>query len=160
MLELGFMSMEFIYFFFFGKMNFRSVINLLNRCLSTVYVLEVRRCESDTSSFVKADSKLKNWQQNLRDSFVYPARRSSCLASLVAQMVKRMPAIWETRLWSLSWENPPEKGMATYSSTLAWKIPWTEESGRQQPMGPQKIRHDWVTSLSPCLCPITKIKLW
>ena len=60
MFELGFVSMEFIYFFFFGKMNFRSVINLLNRCLSRVCVLEVRRYESDTSSFVKADSKFKN----------------------------------------------------------------------------------------------------
>ena len=47
-------------------------------------------------------------------------------ASLVAQMVKNLPAMWETCVWSLSWEDPLEKGMATHSSILAWRIPWTE----------------------------------
>ena len=51
-------------------------------------------------------------------------------ASLVAQMVKRLPAMWETQVQSLGWEGPLEKGMATHSSTLAWKIPWTEELWR------------------------------
>ena len=49
------------------------------------------------------------------------------MASLVAQTVKRLPAMWETRVQSLGWEDPLEKEMATHSSTLAWKIPWTEE---------------------------------
>ena len=53
-------------------------------------------------------------------------------ASLVAQTVKRLPGMWETWVWSLGWEDPLEKGMATQSSTLAWKIPWTEEPGRLQ----------------------------
>ena len=48
------------------------------------------------------------------------------LASLVAQMVKRLPAMWETQVQSLGWEDPLEKKVATHSSTLAWKIPWTE----------------------------------
>ena len=48
------------------------------------------------------------------------------LASLVAQTAKRLPAMWETRVRSLGWEDPLEKEMATHSSTLAWKIPWTE----------------------------------
>ena len=52
------------------------------------------------------------------------------LDSLVAQMVKRLRAMQETPVQSLGWEDPPEKEMATYSSTLAWKIPWTEEPGR------------------------------
>ena len=69
-------------------------------------------------------------------------------ASLVAQMVKCLPAVRETRVWSLGWEDPLEKEMATHSSTLAWKIPWTEEPDRLQSMGSQKVGHDWVTSLS------------
>ena len=69
-------------------------------------------------------------------------------ASLVAQRVKHLPAMRETRVQSLGWEDPLEKEMATHSSTLAWKIPWTEETGRLQSMGPQRVRHDWATSLS------------
>ena len=52
----------------------------------------------------------------------------------MTQMVKRLPAIWETRVESLGQEDPLEKKMATHSSTLAWKIPWTEELGRLQYM--------------------------
>ena len=52
------------------------------------------------------------------------------LTSLVAQMVKHLPTMWETRVRSLGWEDPLEKEMATHSSTLAWKIPWMEECGR------------------------------
>ena len=48
----------------------------------------------------------------------------------------------ETWVWSLGWEDPLEKGMATYSSILAWRIPWREEPGGLQPMGSQRIRHD------------------
>ena len=68
------------------------------------------------------------------------------IASLVAQMVKHMPAMQETWVQSLGWEDPLEKEMATHSSTLAWKIPWTEEPGRLQSMGLQTVRHNWVTS--------------
>ena len=49
--------------------------------------------------------------------------------SLVAQTVKNLPAMWETQVWYLGQEDPLEKGMATYSSILAWRIPWTEETG-------------------------------
>ena len=63
-------------------------------------------------------------------------------ASLVAQTVKRLPTMWETRVRSLGWEDPLEKEMATHSSILAWKIPWTEEPGRLQSMGLQRVRHD------------------
>ena len=56
-------------------------------------------------------------------------------ASLVAQMVKNLPAMQETWVPSLGWEDPLEKGMATHSSIFAWRIPWTEEPGRQQSMG-------------------------
>ena len=56
--------------------------------------------------------------------------------------VKHLPAMLETWVQSLGQEDPLEKEMATYSSTLAWKIPWTEEPGRLQSMGSQRVRHD------------------
>ena len=57
-------------------------------------------------------------------------------------MVKYLPGMWETRVQPLDWEDPLEKEMATHSSTLAWKIPWTEEPGRLQSMGLQRVGHD------------------
>ena len=68
--------------------------------------------------------------------------------SLVAQMVKCLPAVWVTQVQSLGQEDPLEKEMATHSSILAWKIPWMEEPGRLRSMGLQRFGHDWVTSLS------------
>ena len=67
---------------------------------------------------------------------------TSSLASLVAQRVKHLPAMQETCVQSLGQEDPLEKEMATHSSTLAWKIPWTEKPGRLQSMGLQRVRHD------------------
>ena len=64
------------------------------------------------------------------------------LGSLVAQMVKSLPAMWETRVRSLGREDPLEKEMATRSSILGWKILWTEEPGGLQSMGLQRVRHD------------------
>ena len=63
-------------------------------------------------------------------------------ASLVAQLVKNLPAVQETRVRSLGWEDPLEKEMANHSSILAWKISWTEEPGRLQSMGSQRVGHD------------------
>ena len=70
------------------------------------------------------------------------------LTSLVAQMVNCLPTMQETWVWSLGQEYPLEKEMATHSSTLAWKIPWTEEPGRLQFIGLQRVGHDWANSLS------------
>ena len=63
-------------------------------------------------------------------------------ASLVAQMVKNLPAMQETQVQSLGWEDPLEKGMAIHSSILAWRIPWTEEASRLQFIGLQRVGHD------------------
>ena len=60
----------------------------------------------------------------------------------MAQTVKRLSTMWETRVQSLGWEDPLEKKMAIYSSTIAWKIPWTEEPDRLQLMGLQRVGHD------------------
>ena len=57
-------------------------------------------------------------------------------------MVKRLSTMRETRVRSLGWEDPLEKEMAIHSRTIAWKIPWTEEPGRLQPMGLQRVGHD------------------
>ena len=66
-----------------------------------------------------------------------------CLASLVAQLVNNLPEIWETRVWSLGWEDPLKEGMTTHCSILAWRIPIDRVAW--QAMGLQKVRHDWVT---------------
>ena len=60
----------------------------------------------------------------------------------MAQTAKRLPIVWETWVQSLGWEDPLEKEMATHSSILAWKIPWTEKPGGLQSMGSQKVGHD------------------
>ena len=65
----------------------------------------------------------------------------------VAQMVKHLPAMQETWAQSLGRVDPLEKEMATHSSILAWKISWTEEPGRLQSMGLQRVAHDWATAL-------------
>ena len=64
------------------------------------------------------------------------------LASLMAQMVKRLPAVRETQVRSLGWEDPLEKEMAAHSSILTWRILWTEEPGRLESMGSQRVGHD------------------
>ena len=63
-------------------------------------------------------------------------------ASLVEQMVKNLASMWETWVRSLGWEDPLEKEMATHSSILTWRIPWTEEPGGLQSMGLQQLRRD------------------
>ena len=66
-------------------------------------------------------------------------------ASLVAQQVENLPALWKTWVQSLGWEDPLEEGTATHSSILAWRIPLTEEPGGLQSVGSPRVRHDWVT---------------
>ena len=69
------------------------------------------------------------------------------LTTLVAQRLKRLAGMRETRVRSLDRDDPLEKEMAPHSSTLAWRIPRREEPGRLQPMGLQRVGHDWATSL-------------
>ena len=70
---------------------------------------------------------------------------SKC-AFLMSQMVTDLPAMQETWVWFLGWVDPLEKGMATHSSILAWRIPWTEDPGGIQSMELQRVEHDWVTN--------------
>ena len=66
----------------------------------------------------------------------------------MAQRLKRLPAMWETLVRSLGQEDPLKKEMATHSSILAWKIPWTEEPGGLQSMGSQRVGHDQPSDLT------------
>ena len=77
-------------------------------------------------------------------------------ASLAAQTVKTPPAIWETQVWSLGWEDPLQEGTATHYSILAWRIPWTEEPGGHQCMGSQRVRHEVRGIKKGCLWPRIK----
>ena len=100
--------------------------------------------------------EIKENQNNRRNVLFYGNKRLNIVKiwsiqkrigpSLVAQSVKNLPAAQETRVQSVSCEDPLEKEMATHSSILAWKISWTEEPGGLQCMGSQRVGHDWVTN--------------
>ena len=76
------------------------------------------------------------------NSLAFSIIQMTCLvAQMVNQMVKHLPTMWETQFQSLGLEDPLEKEMATHSSILAWKIPWTVEPGRLQSMGSQRVGH-------------------
>ena len=102
-----------------------------------------------------APKHLSSWAENLcpcyelhRDvysSFIHNHLNWKQL-TLVAQRLKHRPAMQETWVLSLGQEDPLEKEMATHSSILAWRIPWTEGPGGLQSMGSQRVRHDWATN--------------
>ena len=95
------------------------------------------------------------WQQYKQQPIVWKA-------SLVAQRLKRLPPMRETRIWSLSREDSPEEEMGTQSSILAWKTPWTVEPSRLQSTGSQRTGHDWATEHEPkgLICVFWRILLW
>ena len=76
----------------------------------------------------------------------------SLVSPALAQTVKNLPSMCETWVWSLGWEDPLEKGMATQSSIPAWRIPWAEEPSRLQSTGLQRVGHDWVTKHNYFYC--------
>ena len=78
-------------------------------------------------------------------SFYLPHPSPDLRASLVAQLVKNLSAMQETWVWSLNWNDLLEEGMATHSSVLAWRIPWTEEPGGLRSVGLQRVGHGWAT---------------
>ena len=74
------------------------------------------------------------------------------MTSLVDEMVKNLPAKWETWVWSLGQEDLLEKGMGTHSSILAWEILWAEEPGGLQSLGSKRVRQDLATKQHPRVC--------
>ena len=101
------------------------------------------------SGVTKGRMQLSNWghtPQNQDKDHRGPSPLGAAIwASPVAHMVNNLPAIQKTWIRSLGLENPLEEEMATQSSILAWRTPWTEESGGLQSMGSQRVGHDWVT---------------
>ena len=93
-------------------------------------------------SFCIAKKQSTEWKVNLQNGKKY-LQIMYLKGVPVAQTVKNLPATQETRVRFLGWEDPPEEGMATHSSILAWRIPWTEEPGGLQSMGSQRVGHDW-----------------
>ena len=96
--------------------------------LWTVLLVQGRERRVDLSNFpfFSATSLILPWSSPLSlHSLIFLVYWHLSVALLVAQMVKRLPTMWETRVQSLGWEDPLEKEIATHSSTLAWKIPWT-----------------------------------
>ena len=102
----------------------------------------IRSAGKESACNGRDPGSIPGWGRFPGEGIGYPLQYSQ--ASLMAQLVKKKnpPPIWETWVWSLGWEDPLEKGTATHSSILAWRIPWTVQS-----MGLQRVRHDWVTFL-------------
>ena len=98
-------------------------------------------CISVTFSFLIF--KWVKWYQD--DNLNFPP--ALLWASLVAQTAKNLPAVQETMVLSLGWEEPLEKEIATHSSILALRIPWTEEPGELRSMGSQRVGHNWATNI-------------
>ena len=98
--------------------------------------------ENPTKPHIKFPQLLLSYRR--RQCMIHLLQLKNQWALLVAQIVKNLPAVWEIRVWSLGWEDPLQKGMATHSSILAWRIPWTEELGELQFMGSQRLGHDWA----------------
>ena len=110
--------------------------------LNTAFALQDLLC-LHVNCEIFCSSSVKNAIGNLGLSYIKGAYNSYIKrASLVAQIVKSPPAVQETWVQFLGQENPLEKGMATLSSILAWKIPWTEEPGGPQSMGSQRVGRD------------------
>ena len=112
------------------------------------FVMDREAWRAAIHEIAKSRTRLSDWTElnvyvsMLLFQFVPPSK-----TSLVAQTVKCLSTNQETHVQSLIWEDPLEKEMAIHFSTIAWKIPWTEEPGRLLSMGSQRVRHDWVTSL-------------
>ena len=84
---------------------------------------------------------MSSFYESTCQNLSWVSRHINIREELVAQLVKNLPAMQETRVRSLGWEDPLEKEMATHSSTRAWKIPWMEKPGRLQSMRSQRVGH-------------------
>ena len=87
-------------------------------------------------------------------------KKCSILTSLGAQLVKNLPAIQETQVQSVGQKDPLEKGMATHSSILTWKIPWTEEPGGLLSIGSHRVRQDWATNTLTFSSAVVTTDMW
>ena len=105
-------------------------------------------------SFCSANSSFKGtplYEPTPRNAYLLLGISFGGLLLLVAQLLKNPPAMQETWVWSLGWEDTLGKEKATHSSILAWRIPWTEEPGGWELMVLQRVRRDWATNTSTLL---------
>ena len=110
------------------------MVPIRNRCFPDSSVGKESACNAGDPSAIPG------WGSSAGEVIGYPLQYS--WASLVAQLVKNPPAMWETWLQSLGWEDSLEEGKITHSNILAWRILWTKESGGLQSMGSQRIGHN------------------
>ena len=110
---------------------------------SSVWLLKTIEIYVSNISKIKINWSINHYVENLKDCLSL-----KLWASLVVQRVKRLPAMRETQVRSLGQEDPLEKEMGTYCSILVWRIQWTEEPGRLQSTGSQRVGHNWATSLT------------
>ena len=103
----------------------------------------------DTRQKKKKTKPAKRWGKPRSHVHLWVYTGYSQWASLVAQRVKNLPPVQETWVWSLGWEDPPGEGNATHSSTLAWRISWTQEPGGLQSMGSQSDTTEQLTHNTP-----------
>ena len=130
-------------------------INEIYNCTSSVHAKSLPSCltlgyamEEDIATLSSILAWRIPWTEHIQRWFSYIIIIYSFVLGsfLVAQMEKNLSAVQDPRVQTLSWEDPLERGMATHSSILAWRIPWTEEPGRLQSMGLQRVRNDWATN--------------
>ena len=121
----------------------------INQGISASFSLSLSYCQLQTTRFwsIKGPQTISS---NLSQNNVFKAVFDNLERWVhLAQTIKHLPTVWENWVRSLGQEDPLEKGMAIHSSTLAWKIPWTEKRSRLQSMGSQRVGHDWATTLFP-----------
>ena len=104
-------------------------------CLGPILFLGSHRCLHSPSFSDITGGGVVGWWQHPLDHFEALEALNHTWASLVAQLLKNLPAVWETGVWPLGWEDPIAKGKATHSRILAWRIP----------RGSQRFRHGWAT---------------
>ena len=108
-----------------------------------VCVLESRGCIPQSHGW-KDIGYAKCWIKESLLKRIFPEVWAGCTGFPSSSAVKNLPAMQETQVWSLGQEDPLEKELATHSSILAWRSPWTEEIGGLESTGSQRVGHDWV----------------
>ena len=122
------------------------VVGLINERVAPVPELE--EIDPNLEKYFSKPVKRKDWEEPLEFFGSSHWELGGCWKGFPGGSgLNRLPPMRETGIRSLGWEYPLEKEMATHSSIVAWRIPWTEEPGRLQSMGSQRVGHDWATSL-------------